>query len=63
MERWRPLKLSLLQKSFARGKKLYCEYTLSPVAMLKSIKIFLTKATHSDFVVGHMDVRTTFLNG
>ena len=56
MERWRPLKLGLLQKSFARGKKLYCEYTFSLVAMLKSIQIPLAIATYVDSMVENVDV-------
>ena len=34
-----------------------------PVAMLKSIKILLSKAASLDYEIWQMDVKTTFLNG
>ena len=36
---------------------------ISPVAMLKSIQIMLAIATHLDFEIWQMDVKTVFLNG
>ncbi|XP_050217747.1 uncharacterized protein LOC126668601 [Mercurialis annua] len=47
--------LFYLLQGFAGGKKSYCECTFSPIAMLKSIKIFHTKTIHLDYVVGHVD--------
>ena len=34
-----------------------------PVAMLKSIRILLSIATHYDYEIWQMDVKTDFLNG
>ena len=39
------------------------EETLSPVAMLKSIRILLSIATFYDYEIWQMGVRTTFLIG
>ena len=39
------------------------EETFSPVAMLKSIKILLSIATHYDYEIWKMDVKNAFLNG
>ena len=37
--------------------------TLSPIAMIKSIKILFTMAAHYDYEVLQMDVKNVFLNG
>jgi len=36
---------------------------LSPVAMLKSIRILLAIAAYYDYEILQMDVKTTFFNG
>ena len=35
---------------------------ISPMVMLKSIRIMLALAAHFDYEIWQMDVRTTFLN-
>nr|GEX57154.1 hypothetical protein [Tanacetum cinerariifolium] len=35
----------------------------APVARIKAIRLFLAYATHKDFTIFQMDVKTTFLNG
>nr|GEX94331.1 hypothetical protein [Tanacetum cinerariifolium] len=37
--------------------------TFAPVARIEAIRLFLAYAAHKDFIVFHMDVKTTFLNG
>ena len=37
--------------------------TFSPVAMLKSIRILLSIATHYNYEIWQMVVKTAFLNG
>jgi hypothetical protein len=37
--------------------------TFAPVAKLESIRILLTYATHHDFNLYQMDVKSAFLNG
>ncbi|GJV54993.1 retrovirus-related pol polyprotein from transposon TNT 1-94 [Tanacetum coccineum] len=37
--------------------------TFAPVALIKAISLFLAYATHKDFTVFEMDVKTVFLNG
>ena len=39
------------------------EETFSPIAMLKSIRILLSIATHYDYEIWQMDVKIAFLNG
>ena len=39
------------------------EETFSPIAMLKSIRILLSIATHYDYEIWQMDVEIAFLNG
>ena len=44
----------------------YKELTMmnfSPILMLKSIRILLSIASHHDYEIWKMDVKTTFLNG
>ena len=46
------------------SKKLVFDYeeTFSPVAMIKSTRIFLSIVAYYDFEIWQMDVKTTFLN-
>ena len=53
----------LIAKGYTQGEGIDYEETLSPVAMLKSIKILLSIAAYLDFEIWQMDVKTTFLNG
>ena len=38
------------------------EETFSPVAMIKSIRILLSIATHIDYEIWQMEAKTAFLN-
>ena len=55
-------KARLVVKGFRQRQGVDYEETFSLVAMLKSIQILLAIATHYDYEVWHMDVKTTFLN-
>nr|GFB21219.1 retrovirus-related Pol polyprotein from transposon TNT 1-94 [Tanacetum cinerariifolium] len=58
---------------YALDKALYVGYshqegidydeTFAPVARIEAIRLFLAYATHKDFTVFQMDVKTAFLNG
>ncbi|GKC46948.1 retrovirus-related pol polyprotein from transposon TNT 1-94 [Tanacetum coccineum] len=39
------------------------EESFAPVARLEAVKIFVAYATHKNFPIYQMDVKTTFLNG
>ena len=55
-------KVRIVAKGFRQRQGVDYEETLSPVAMLKSIRILLTIAAHYDYEVWHMNVKITFLN-
>ena len=57
-----PFKVRLVAKGYIQKEGIDYEETLSSVAMLKSIRIFLSIATHYDYEIWQMDVKTTFLN-
>ena len=57
-------KVRLVAKRYTQKKKgIDYDETFSPVAMLKSIKIFLSIAAHYDYEIWKMDVKIAFLNG
>ena len=56
-------KVILVAKGYTQKEGIDYEETLSPVAMLKSIRILLSIATHFDYENWKMDMKTTFLNG
>ncbi|KAJ8754754.1 hypothetical protein K2173_012143 [Erythroxylum novogranatense] len=56
-------KAMLLVKGFRHIQRVDYDKTFSPVAMLKSIRILLAIATHYDYEIWQMDVKTAFLNG
>ena len=53
----------LVSKGYRQRQGIDYDKTLSPIAMLKSIKILLTIAGHCDYEIWKMDVKTTFWNG
>ena len=56
-------KSRLIAKGFCQRQGVDYEETFSLVAMLKSIRILLAKATHYDYEIWQMDVKTSFLSG
>ncbi|CAA0832574.1 cysteine-rich RLK (RECEPTOR-like protein kinase) 8, partial [Striga hermonthica] len=53
----------LVAKGFTQKEGIDYDETFLPVAMLKSIRILLSIASHMDYEVWQMDVKTAFLNG
>ena len=56
-------KTKLVDKGYSQKSGFDYEETFSPMAMIKSIRIFLSIATCYDYKIWKMDVKTTFLNG
>jgi hypothetical protein len=56
-------KTRLVAKGYSQVKDLDFEETFAPIARLESIHILLAYATHNDFKLYQMDVKSTFLNG
>ena len=56
-------KVRLVAKRYTQKEGIDYEETFSPVAMLKSIRILLSIATHYDYEIWQMDIKTAFLNG
>ena len=56
-------KARLVAKGYCQKKGIDYDETFSPVSMLKSIRIPLVVATHYDYEIWKMDVKTVFLNG
>jgi hypothetical protein len=50
-------------KGYSKVKSLDFDKTFAPVARLESIHILLDYATHHDFNLYQMDVKSAFLNG
>jgi hypothetical protein len=50
-------------KGYSQVEGLDFEETFAPVARLESIHILLAYATHHDFKLYKMDVKSAFLNG
>ena len=63
MERLKPLKQGQWRKGIHKKKGIDYEETFSLVAMLKSIRILLSIATHYDYKIWKIDVKTAFFNG
>jgi hypothetical protein len=53
----------LVAKGYSQVKSLDFDKTFVPVARLESIRILLAYATHHDFKLYQMDVKSAFLNG
>ncbi|KAM2676504.1 hypothetical protein EV1_003163 [Malus domestica] len=56
-------KARLVAKGYRQREGIDYEETFSPVAMIKSIRIFLAIAAYHDYEIWQMDVKTAFLNG
>jgi hypothetical protein len=56
-------KARLVAKGYSQVEGLDFEETFAPVARLESIHILLAYATHYDFKLYQMDVKSVFLNG
>ena len=56
-------KSRLVCKGLAQVKGLYFDETFAPIARVEAIIMFLSYATHKNFKVYQMDVKSIFLNG
>jgi hypothetical protein len=56
-------KARLVAKGYSQVEGLDFEEIVAPIARLESIRILLAYATHYDFKVYQMDVKSAFLNG
>ena len=56
-------KAKLIAKGYCQRQGIDYDETLGPVAMLKSKRILLTIASHHDYEIWKMDVKTTFHEG
>ena len=56
-------KARLVAKGFKQIQGVDYDETLSPIAMLKSIRILLAIVAFYDYEIWQMDVKTAFLNG
>nr|GFB33731.1 hypothetical protein [Tanacetum cinerariifolium] len=58
---WR--KARLVAVGYSQQEGIDYDETFSPVARIEAIRLFLAYATHKDFTIFQMDVKTSFLNG
>lgn len=56
-------KARLVSKRYVQCEGIDYDETYAPVARLEAIKLFLAYATHHNFTVFQMDVKSIFLNG
>ena len=56
-------KARLVAKGYSHVEGLDFDETYAPIARLESIRILLAFATHHDFKLYQMDVKSVFLNG
>jgi hypothetical protein len=56
-------KVGLVTKGYSQVEGLKFDETFAPVDRLESIRMLLAYATHHDFKLYQMDVKSTFLNG
>nr|GEZ53444.1 retrovirus-related Pol polyprotein from transposon TNT 1-94 [Tanacetum cinerariifolium] len=56
-------KARLIAIGYSQQEGIDYDETFAPVARIESIRLFLAYATHKDFTVFQMDVKTTFLKG
>nr|GEX55410.1 integrase, catalytic region, zinc finger, CCHC-type, peptidase aspartic, catalytic [Tanacetum cinerariifolium] len=57
------IKARLVAKGYVQEERIDFEESFAPVARLEAVRIFITYTTHKSFLIYHMDVKTTFLNG
>ncbi|GJV53152.1 RNA-directed DNA polymerase, eukaryota [Tanacetum coccineum] len=58
-----PIEQVTVAKGYGQEERIDLEESFAPVARLEVVKIFLAYATHKNFPIYQMDVKTTFLNG
>nr|GFB36486.1 retrovirus-related Pol polyprotein from transposon TNT 1-94 [Tanacetum cinerariifolium] len=56
-------KARLVAVGYSQQEGINYDETFAPVARIEVIRLFLAYATHKDFIVFQMDVKTAFLNG
>nr|GFC91359.1 retrovirus-related Pol polyprotein from transposon TNT 1-94 [Tanacetum cinerariifolium] len=56
-------KARLVAVGYSQQEGIDYDETFAPVAQIEAIRLFLAYATHKDFTVFQMDVKTAFLNG
>nr|GEX05687.1 retrovirus-related Pol polyprotein from transposon TNT 1-94 [Tanacetum cinerariifolium] len=56
-------KARLVPVGYSEQEGIDYDDTFAPVARIEAIRLFLAYATHKDFIVFQMDVKTAFLNG
>nr|GEZ30502.1 Gag-Pol polyprotein [Tanacetum cinerariifolium] len=56
-------KARLVAKGYAQEEGIDFEESFAPVARLEAVQIFVAYAAHKSFLIYHMDVKMTFLNG
>ena len=52
-----------MAKGYSQQERIDYDETFAPVARLEAIRIFLAYASHKQFKVFQMDVKSAFLNG
>nr|GFB48008.1 retrovirus-related Pol polyprotein from transposon TNT 1-94 [Tanacetum cinerariifolium] len=55
-------KARLVAVGYSQQEGIDYDETFAPVARIEAIRLFFTYATHKDFTIFQMDVKTTFLN-
>nr|GFA79351.1 copia protein [Tanacetum cinerariifolium] len=56
-------KARLVAVGYSQQERIDYDETFAPVARIEAIRLFLAYATHKDFTVFQMDIKTAFLNG
>nr|GFA57097.1 hypothetical protein [Tanacetum cinerariifolium] len=56
-------KARLVAVGYSQQEGIDYDETFAPVARIEAIRLFLAYASHKDFIVFQMDVKTAFLNG
>nr|GEU55912.1 retrovirus-related Pol polyprotein from transposon TNT 1-94 [Tanacetum cinerariifolium] len=56
-------KARLFAKGYAQEEGIDFEKSFAPVARLEAVRIFAAYAAHKSFLIYHMNMKTTFLNG
>ncbi|GKD70021.1 retrovirus-related pol polyprotein from transposon TNT 1-94 [Tanacetum coccineum] len=56
-------KSCLIAKGYSQQEGIDFEESFAPVARLEAVRMFVAYATHKNFTIYQMDVKTAFLNG